>query len=91
MLSVGVHIIESHRVIKIQNTISALEIERNIISDRIFLFSVLFMLEKNMEIHIRDAISRPIKWKLKFWGLNIVRNFDNELGKYVHVSNAKAV
>ena len=87
MLSVGVHIIESHRVIKIQNTISALEIERNIISDRIFLFSVLFMLEKNMEIHIRDAISRPTKWKLKFCGLNIVKKFDRDDGRYVPVFN----
>ena len=91
MLSVGFHIMESHNVMKIQNIINAFAIDKKIISARIFLFSVLFMLEKNIDKHIRDDNNNPTKWKLKFWGLNIVRNFDNELGKYVQVSNANAV
>ena len=82
---------ESHNVMKIQNMIKALAIDKKIISARIFLFSVLFILEKNMDKHIRDANNNPTKWKLKFWGLNIVRNFDNEFGKYVQVSNVNAV
>jgi hypothetical protein len=61
ILSVGVHITVSHRVIKIQNIIRALAIDRKIISARIFLFSVLFMLEKNIVKHIRDAMSNPTK------------------------------
>jgi hypothetical protein len=61
ILSVGVHIIVSHRVMKIQNIIRALAIDRKIISARIFLFSVLFMLEKNIVKHIRDAMSNPTK------------------------------
>ena len=51
------------------------------ISARIFLFSVLFMLEKNREIDIHDAINKPTKWKLKFCGLNIVKKFENDDGK----------
>ena len=65
-LSVGFHIIESHRVKKIQNIIRALAIDKNIISAQIFLFSVLFILEKNIDKHIRDAINKPTKCKLKF-------------------------
>ena len=76
---------------KIQNIISAFASDKKIISARIFLFSVLFMLEKNMDRHIRDANNNPTKWKLKFCGLNIVRNFDSEFGKNVQVSNANAV
>ena len=73
--------IVSHNVIKIQNIMRAFARERNMISARIFLFSVLFMLEKNREIDIRDAINKPTKWKLKFCGLNIVKKFQNDDGK----------
>lgn len=66
ILSVGIHITESHKVKKIQNIINALEIDKKIISAQIFLFSLLLMLEKNMHKHIREAISNPTKWKLKF-------------------------
>ena len=51
----------SHKVIKIQNIMRALAKDKNIISARIFLFSVLFTLEKNMDIHIRDASNNPTK------------------------------
>jgi hypothetical protein len=61
MLSVGFHIMESHNVMKIQNMIKALAIDKKIISVRIFLFSVLFILEKNMDKHIRDANNNPTK------------------------------
>jgi hypothetical protein len=61
MLSVGFHIMVSHRVRKIQNMIRALARDKKIISARIFLFSVLFMLEKNMAKHIHKAISKPTK------------------------------
>ena len=88
ILSVGFHITESHSVMKIQNMIKALAIDKKIMSARIFLFSVLFILEKNIAKHIHVASSSPTKWKLKFCGLNIVRNFDNEFGKKVHVSKA---
>jgi hypothetical protein len=66
ILSVGFHIMESHRVMKIQNMISAFAIDKKIMSARIFLFSVLFMLEKNVAKHITVANNNPIKWKLKF-------------------------
>jgi hypothetical protein len=69
---VGFPITESHRVMKIQNIIRALAIDKKIISARIFLFSVLFILEKNMAKHIRVANSSHTKWKLKFCGLSIV-------------------
>ena len=91
ILSVGFHITESHNVIKIQNIIKAFAIDKNIMSARIFLFSVLFMLEKNIAKDIRDASNSPTKWKLKFCGLNIVSSCDNELGKYIPVSSANAV
>ena len=91
ILSVGFHITESHSVMKIQNMIKALAIDKKIISARIFLFSVLFMLEKNMAKHIHVANNNPTKWKLKFWGLKIVSNWDNECGKYTPDSNANAV
>lgn len=48
MLSVGVHIIESHNVKKIQSIIREFAMEKNNISIHIFLFSVLFILEKNI-------------------------------------------
>jgi hypothetical protein len=61
ILSVGFHIIESHSVMNIQKIIRALAIDKKMISARIFLFSVLFMLEKNIDKHIRVAISNPTK------------------------------
>ena len=61
MLSVGFHIIESHNVMKIQNIIKAFAVDKNNISARIFLFSFLFMLEKNMDKHMRDANNNPTK------------------------------
>jgi hypothetical protein len=61
ILSVGFHITESHSVIKIQNMINAFAIDKKIISARIFLFSVLFMLEKNMAKHIHVASNNPMK------------------------------
>ena len=61
MLSVGFHIIESHKVKKIQSMIRALAIDKKIISARIFLFSVLFMLEKNIAKHITVASNNPTK------------------------------
>ena len=76
---------------KIQNTINAFARDKNIISARIFLFSVLFMLEKNIAKHIRVANNNPTKWKLKFWGLKIVSSWDSECGKYIPVSNTNAV
>ena len=60
-LSVGVHITESHKVKKIQNIINAFEIDKKIISAQIFLFSLLFILEKNTHKHIREATSNPTK------------------------------
>ena len=64
----------------------ALEKEKKNMSARIFLFSVLFIVEKNIESPIQDAISNPTKWKSKFWGLKIVRIEDQDVGKYTHVS-----
>ena len=61
MLSVGLHIIVSHKVKKIQNIIRAFEIDKNIISAHIFLFSVLLMLEKNIHKQIHEATSNPTK------------------------------
>ena len=81
---------ESHNVIKIQKTIKAFANERKIISARIFLFSVLFMLEKNIAKQIRDANNNQTKWKSKFWGLIILRKTGIEVGKYIPVSNANA-
>ena len=57
--SVGLHITESHNVKKIQNIIKALAIDKNIMSAQIFLFSVLFILEKNIHKHIHEAIKIP--------------------------------
>ena len=91
ILSVGFHIKESHKVKKIQNIIKALAIDKKIISAQIFLFSVLFMLEKNKEIDIHHAMSNHTKWKLKFWGLNIVKKFENDDGIYVQVSSANDI
>ena len=73
ILSVGDQITESHRVKKIQNIIRKFAREKNNISIQIFLFSVLFMLWKNIHKQIRAASSNPTKLRLKFWGLNIVR------------------
>ena len=86
LLSVGFHIIESHNVIKIHSTIKAFAIDKNNISARIFLFSVLFILEKNIIEQIHVAIRIHTKWKLKFWGLNIVNKFERDVGIYVPVS-----
>ncbi|MBO7505000.1 hypothetical protein J6T66_02335 [bacterium] len=57
---------ESHRVKNIQNIINELAKEKNNMSIQIFLFSVLFTLVKKIRKHIREAISNPTKWKLKF-------------------------
>ena len=91
ILSVGFQIIESHNVIKIQNIMRELARDKNIISAQIFLFSVLFMLEKNKEIDIRDVTSNHTKWKLKFWGLSIVRKLEIDDGIYIQVSRAKDI
>lgn len=80
ILSVGVQIIESHKVRKIQNIIKEFANAKNNISTRIFLFSVLFMLVKNIRRQIHVAISNPTKWKLKFCGLNNVRNTEDDFG-----------
>ena len=74
---------------KIQNTIRALASDKKIISDQIFLFSVLLILEKNKERDIHHAIRSHTKCKLKFCGLNIVKNLEKDDGKYTHVSNTK--
>ena len=81
MLSVGVQITESHKVRNIQNIIKEFAIEKNNISIQIFLFSVLFMLEKNIIKQIHAASSSHTKLRLKFWGLNIVKNVDVDFGK----------
>lgn len=81
ILSVGVQITESHIVKNIQNIINEFANEKNSISIQIFLFSVLFILVKNIHRQIRVAMSNPTKWKLKFCGLNIVRNVEEFLGK----------
>lgn len=87
---VGVQIIESHKVINIQNIISEFAIEKNNISIHIFLFSVLFTLEKNIQKQIHVAISSHTKWKLKFCGLNIVRRFEDDFGIKFPVSSENA-
>ena len=89
--SVGIHITVSHSVKNIQNIMRAFVIEKNSISARIFLFSVLFMLEKNIHKQIREDISNHIKWKLKFWGLNIVSTLEPDVGKYVQDSKQYAM
>lgn len=61
ILSVGVPIIESHKVKNIQNIINEFASEKNNISTQIFLFSVLFMLVKNIRRQIRVAISNQTK------------------------------
>ena len=66
--------------------IKALAIDRKNISAHIFLFSVLFILEKNIEKHIRDANSSHTKWKSKLWGLNNDKNAENEDGNIVQDS-----
>lgn len=91
ILSVGAHTIESHNVRNIQNIINAFAIDKKSISTHVFLFSVLLTLEKNIAKQIRVAVSIQIKWKLKFCGLNIVNQAEPDEGKYVPVSNAKAV
>ena len=81
MLSVGVQITESHNVKNIQSIIKEFAIEMNNISAQIFLFSVLFILLKNIRRHIHVEMSSHTKCKLKFCGLNIVRKLDVVLGK----------
>ncbi|MBQ5945704.1 hypothetical protein IJL65_05000 [bacterium] len=66
MLFVGVQIIESHRVKNIQNIMREFAIEKNKISIQIFLFSVLFTLEKNIKKQIHAASSSHTKLRLKF-------------------------
>jgi hypothetical protein len=66
ILFVGFQITESHRVKKIQKIIRAFAIEKKRISIQIFLFSVLFMLVKNIRKQIHVAINNPTKSKLKF-------------------------
>jgi hypothetical protein len=61
MLSVGVHITESHKVKNIPNIISAFAVDRNRISAQIFLFSVLFILEKNIHKHNQEATNNHTK------------------------------
>jgi hypothetical protein len=51
----------SHKVKNNQNIINALAIDINNISTRIFLFSVLFILEKNIAKHIQVAINNHTK------------------------------
>ena len=82
--------IVSHRVRKIQNIMSAFAMDKNSISAQIFLFSVLFILEKNIHKHIHEASKSHTKWKLKFWGLIIASKLDAELGMNVQLSNEKA-
>ena len=65
--------------------------EVNNISARIFLFSVLFIPERNVHMHIRDASRIQTKWILKLFGLIIVNNADRDDGKYVQVSNEKDI
>lgn len=87
ILSVCFHMTVSPKVRNNHSIINALAIDVNNISIHIFLFSVLFIFEKNMIEHIHVAISNHTKWKLKFWGLNIVIIFEIDDGKYVHVSS----
>ena len=61
ILSVCFHITVSHNVRNSQSIINALAIDENNISIHIFLFSVLFIFEKNMIEHIRVAISNQTK------------------------------
>jgi hypothetical protein len=61
ILSVGVPITESHNVKNIQNMIREFANEKNSMSIQIFLFSVLFMLVKNIHKQIRAAMSNPTK------------------------------
>ncbi len=79
--SVGAHIKLSHKVRNNQKIINAFAMDKKSISTRIFLFSVLFMLEKKIVKHIRVAISNPTKWKLKFCGLNIDNRAEPEDGR----------
>jgi hypothetical protein len=53
MLSVGIHITESHKVKNIHNIMRALARDVNNISIRTFLFSFLLILEKNITKHSR--------------------------------------
>jgi hypothetical protein len=80
ILSVGIHITVSHSVKKIHNIMMLFAIEKNIISARVFLFSTLLMLEKNIHIQIHEAIKIPTKWILKLFGLNIFRNVEKDDG-----------
>ena len=89
MLSVGFHITVSQSVKNIPKIIIEFANDTNNISAQIFLFSVLFMLEKNTARDIHVAISNPTKWKSKFLGLNISNILAIEVGKYIHVSNEK--
>jgi hypothetical protein len=61
MLSVGVQITESHKVKNIQNIIKEFANEKNSMSIQIFLFSVLFMLRKNINKQIHVERSSPTK------------------------------
>ena len=69
----------------------ALAMEMNNISAQIFLFSVLFIPEKNVHIHIQEAIKIHAKWILKLFGLKIVNNSERDDGKYVQVSREKDI
>ena len=80
ILSVGAQIIESHNVRNIQNIIKEFASEKNSMSIQIFLFSVLFILVKNIRRQIHVAISSPTKWKLKFCGLKIVIKVEDDFG-----------
>ena len=59
--SVGVQITESHKVKNIQNIIREFANAKNSISIQIFLFSVLFILLKNINKQIHVEISSPTK------------------------------
>jgi len=81
ILSVGVQITESPRVKNIPKIMSAFAVDKNKISAQIFLFSVLFILEKNIHKQSQADTNNHTKWKLKFWGLSIVIKLDNDDGK----------
>ena len=80
ILSVGVQITVSQSVKKIHNIIMAFANEKNIISARVFLFSTLLILEKNIHIQIREATKIPTKWILKLFGLNIFKKVEKDDG-----------
>ena len=71
ILSVGVHIIESHNVMNIQNIIKAFAIDKNNISIHIFFVSFLLNCERNIRINTNAAKITPTKEKLYQYGLNV--------------------